>query len=261
MSKDSDAMDVDPPAQPPSPEPAASSTTPSADTASAETSANGPTPAEKGKGPASGTDADAGPSIVPPSEPPTPVPEKHEEPDAEGQKAQDELLKDVPPPDVTVGHLLGSADEQAVLNKDRAPGAHIEASLLSVPQLQVSLEGPGWASHAHHSSHSHSLQALVDKALSLKGEGNKAFTSKPAKLDVARDDYLRALDCLPAVPKHLPPPGPDDPRIREVSDEEADQIELDFLAGPARIRADNSVRDTQKALWGNLGAVYAKQVD
>jgi tetratricopeptide (TPR) repeat protein len=103
------------------------------------------------------------------------------------------------------------------------------------------------------------LLALVDKALDLKAQGNKAFTSKPPRLDLARDDYLRALDCLPPVSKHLPLPSNDEERIREVSDEEAEQIELDFLAGPARIRADNAIRDAQKALWGNLGAVYSKQ--
>lgn len=117
------------------------------------------------------------------------------------------------------------------------PGTHIDGASLSSEQLL----------------------ALVDKALKLKDAGNKAFTSKPPQFDVARDDYLSALDCLPCVPKHLPLPAPHEDRIREVTDEEAEQIELDFLAGPARIRADNAVRDAQKALWGNLGAVFSKQ--
>ncbi|KLT43675.1 hypothetical protein CC85DRAFT_243554, partial [Cutaneotrichosporon oleaginosum] len=100
---------------------------------------------------------------------------------------------------------------------------------------------------------------LLDKALNLKADGNKAFTSKPPKLEVARDNYLCALDCLPAVPKHLPPPKLDENRFTEISDEEAEQINLDWETGAERVAVDNDIRDAEKAIWGNLGAVYGQQ--
>lgn len=96
--------------------------------------------------------------------------------------------------------------------------------------------------------------------MKFKADGNKSFTSKPPKLEAARDSYLSALDCLPAVPKHLPAPALDDRRIVEITDEEAEQIELDWQTGAERVSVDNEIRDAQKALWGNLGAVYGQQV-
>lgn len=72
--------------------------------------------------------------------------------------------------------------------------------------------------------------------------------------------YLCALDCLPAVPKHLPPPTLDGNRFAEISDEEAEQIEIDWETGAERVAVDNEIRDAEKALWGNLGAVYGQQV-
>lgn len=96
--------------------------------------------------------------------------------------------------------------------------------------------------------------------MKLKADGNKNFTSKPPKLEAARDSYLCALDCLPAVPKHLPPPSLDEDRFVEITDEQAEQIERDWEAGPERVAVDNDIRDAEKALWGNLGAVYGQQV-
>lgn len=65
------------------------------------------------------------------------------------------------------------------------------------------------------------------------------------------------------MPKHLAPPSLDDlaggDRFREITDEEAEQIEADERAGYERVTADLAIRDAQRAIWGNLGAVYAAQ--
>ncbi|KAL1409357.1 hypothetical protein Q8F55_003339 [Vanrija albida] len=107
------------------------------------------------------------------------------------------------------------------------------------------------------------LYTLLEAATQLKDAGNKLYTSRPPKLDAARDDYLKALSYLPAAPKHLPPPSLDElaggDRFREISDDEAEQIEADEAAGYERVTADLAIRDAQRAIYGNLGAVYAAQ--
>ncbi|BEI85703.1 hypothetical protein CcaverHIS002_0511040 [Cutaneotrichosporon cavernicola] len=153
---------------------------------------------------------------------PSPEPKKEEQPKPEPQVD----ISHIPPPDLN-----------ALLSKSRDPGSQIDATLIAVPELR----------------------ALLDKSISLKNEGNKSFTSKPPKLDAARDSYLCALDCLPAVPKHLAPPRLDEDRFAEITDEEADQINMDWEAGAERVAVDNDIREAQKALWGNLAAVYSAQ--
>ncbi|GMK59743.1 hypothetical protein CspeluHIS016_0803490 [Cutaneotrichosporon spelunceum] len=220
---DPNRMDIDPPdlsTGPPTPNSYATPPTTAAADSSSTGFANGTQPPPWAK-PPTGSNNEAKGKTAPPPDP---------------KQEEKKPVEPEPEPTVDISHIPGP-DLKALLSKSREPGSQLNASSLTVPELR----------------------ALVDKSLQLKKEGNSSFTSKPPKLDAARDSYLCALDCLPAVPKHLPPPSLDEDRFTEITDEEADQINLDNETGTVRVAADNDIREAQKALWGNLAAVYSQQ--
>ncbi|BEJ10590.1 hypothetical protein CspHIS471_0100120 [Cutaneotrichosporon sp. HIS471] len=227
---DPNRMDIDPP------EPSTANSTAPATPNSYTTPPSVPTAGPSSS--AGSADGTQPPPWAKPSKATEPKTEAKENgaPSPEPKKAEKKEEQPEPEPQVDISHIP-PPDLNALLSKSRDPGAQIDATRIAIPELR----------------------ALLDKSISLKNEGNRSFTSKPPKLGAARDSYLCALDCLPAVPKHLAPPRLDQDRFAEITDEEADQINIDWEAGAERVAVDNDIREAQKALWGNLAAVYSAQ--